>query len=216
MRIAKSQMAGIVLSAGASERMGSPKALLVLPNGKTLIESQVIAMREGGCDKIFVVVQPTSEVEAKTRGFISADFVKNERWTAGQFSSIVAGLSFAFGLADSNFVGALIMPVDAVGVSTETISAVIETAAINTHASAVVPEYAERKGHPIFVSREFGSRMIAMDANQSRMDVLLSTEKHVIRMPVNDKYSVNNVNTIEEWKEFLQNYGIKNDRNPNV
>lgn len=54
-------IAGLVLAAGASERMGSPKALLEFPDGTSLLTRQVETLKEGGCTNIFVVVGTDAE-----------------------------------------------------------------------------------------------------------------------------------------------------------
>ena len=53
-------IAGLILSAGASSRMGMPKALLKYNDGSTLLSSQVKLMKEGGISKVGVVIGANS------------------------------------------------------------------------------------------------------------------------------------------------------------
>jgi len=47
---------GVVLAGGRSTRMGRDKALLTLPNGRTLLEQAVATLRETGASEILVSV----------------------------------------------------------------------------------------------------------------------------------------------------------------
>ena len=49
-----SNAVGIILAAGESSRMGSPKGLLEW-RGTTLLEYQMNSLLQGGCDKVVVV-----------------------------------------------------------------------------------------------------------------------------------------------------------------
>ena len=50
------QTAGIVLAAGASQRMGRPKALLPVAAGVPLAARQADVLRAGGCEPVAVVL----------------------------------------------------------------------------------------------------------------------------------------------------------------
>ncbi|MBD0320868.1 MAG: NTP transferase domain-containing protein, partial [Gemmatimonadetes bacterium] len=56
-------IAGIVLAAGRSRRMGEPKAFLRL-DGITFLEHAVRALRGGGCGEVWVVAGDDAVVEA--------------------------------------------------------------------------------------------------------------------------------------------------------
>ena len=83
---------GVLLAAGESSRMGSPKALLPW-RGTTLVEYQMNSLLQGGCDKV-VVVTGKYEVEMapllKDRpGIIRA---YNPKFLEGKTTSIKAGI----------------------------------------------------------------------------------------------------------------------------
>ena len=83
---------GIILAAGESSRMGSPKGLLEW-RGTTLIEYQMNSLLQGGCDKV-VVVTGKYDVEMvpllKDRpGIIRA---YNPKYLEGKTTSIKAGV----------------------------------------------------------------------------------------------------------------------------
>jgi CTP:molybdopterin cytidylyltransferase MocA len=82
----------IVLAAGASIRMGRPKALL-RAGGRTFIRTILDALREGGASEAVVVVRPGQDPVLAE--IASSDFgraVVTSRADEGQLSSLVAGL----------------------------------------------------------------------------------------------------------------------------
>ena len=52
----------VVPAAGRSRRMGQPKLLLGM-GGQTVIEHVITALREGGVDRVLVVIGPTTVAE---------------------------------------------------------------------------------------------------------------------------------------------------------
>ena len=83
--------AGIVLAAGASQRMGFPKALLRGADGVPLAARQARLLRAGGCEPVVVVVGAEA---ARVRAALPEDVtvVENARWAEGRATSLQAGL----------------------------------------------------------------------------------------------------------------------------
>jgi molybdenum cofactor cytidylyltransferase len=139
----------IVLAAGASTRMGRPKALL--PAGdRTFIRRILDSLREGGIPEAVVVVRPgqdevTAEVEAS--GFGRA--VLNPRADEGQLSSLIAGLD----AVDRPGVEAVLVTlVDVPLVAAASVQLLLARAAVS---GALVLRAAHhgRHGHPVIFKR---------------------------------------------------------------
>src|SRR5436305_11104523 len=82
----------IVLAAGASSRMGRPKALL-RAGDRTFVRRILDSLREGGVPEAIVVVRPGQDeviAEVEASGF--GRTVTNPRADEGQLSSLIAGL----------------------------------------------------------------------------------------------------------------------------
>src|SRR4051812_28614451 len=85
-------IAAIVLAAGASRRMGTPKALLDA-GGQTFIRRVLHAIRDGGVADAVVVVRPgAGEVVAEVRASGFARTIENPDPDRGQLSSLLVGL----------------------------------------------------------------------------------------------------------------------------
>ncbi len=192
---------GIVLAAGASQRMGEPKALLATASGKTLLEIQCNMLAKSGCRRVAVVVGADAGTIRKALPALSAELVVNTEWERGQFSSLVAGIRDALSAGAD---GAIVLPVDAAGIPAEVVTALIETALRNPHLEAVVPEYEGKKGHPVYLSKSFCEALAALDPGQdsARLDAQLKAACNVMGLPVNSPSVVRNINTMDDWKRF--------------
>ena len=103
------QITGLILSAGKSSRMGSPKALLEFKDGATLLSKQVDLLRSANCTDITVVVGADTEAIRQAHTDIEVNWVINDKWELGQFSSLQAGLK-SIGSMD-----VILLPIDVIG-----------------------------------------------------------------------------------------------------
>jgi molybdenum cofactor cytidylyltransferase len=86
-----SNMAIVILAAGKSARLGSPKQLLSY-KGKKLLVHAVDEALETGCKSVFVVLGSNSEVLKKELHNKPVHIVENKEWQEGMASSIRCGL----------------------------------------------------------------------------------------------------------------------------
>src|SRR5579885_1430177 len=135
-------VAGVVLAAGLSTRMGSPKALLDW-FGRPLVAFQLEQLRRAGCEPLLLVTgHAAAQVAAATDG-CGATIVHNPRYAEGRATSVRAAAS---ALPDA--VGAiLLLNVDQPR-RAETLAALI-AAHMAGDAAITVPAYAGRRGHPV-------------------------------------------------------------------
>lgn len=184
--------AGMVLAAGASSRMGRPKALLAGPDGMPLAARQASALREGGCEPVAVVIGSQA---AEVRRGLPADIatVENPRWAQGRATSLQAGIA-AFPEAE----GYLFLPVDAAGVKANTVRAVLAAAAGDPQ-RVWRPVHRGQKGHILWVPRGAARALLGLAA-EARVD---EWAKPLAReLEVEDPTVLRNINTPEEWVEL--------------
>ena len=81
----------IVLSAGESSRMGSPKALLPI-GGVSFIEEIVRALKGTKIDRIIVVLGHHAEEIRKRIAHLPVTFVVNRDYAKGQLSSLIVAI----------------------------------------------------------------------------------------------------------------------------
>lgn len=186
--------AGIVLAAGASQRMGRPKALLCGPDGVPLAAQQAEVLRRGGCNWVAVVVGSEADrVRSGLPGGLAT--VENPRWAQGRATSLQTGAG-AFPEAD----GVLFLPVDAVGVKPTTIRALL--AAAETNPSHVWrPVHNGVTGHVLWVPRVWVAELqrLPEDARVDEWAKPLAQE-----LDVDDPAILRNVNTPQDWEELTK------------
>ena len=131
--------AAVILAAGASERMGQPKALLPW-RGSTLVEYAVQQARLAGAEHVVVVLGPA------TRDLhLDATLTFNPSPESGRSTSIRLG---AERLPDA--VGAILMQSVDQPVEADVIAALFN--AVEGGAAVAVPSFGGRRGHPVCFS----------------------------------------------------------------
>lgn len=147
-------IAGIILAAGASSRMGTPKALLDY-RGETFLD-RLIRVLGGVCDPVIVALgYHAGEIRANAHG--QARFVVNPDPSRGQLSSLQTALAAVPDDAD----GFLFVPVDCPAAEPRTVQQIVE-AIHATDNLLVIPRYEGRRGHPVGARRELIAEFLAL------------------------------------------------------
>jgi molybdenum cofactor cytidylyltransferase len=157
-------IAGIILAAGASSRMGSPKALLEY-RGETFLD-RLIRVLASECDPVIVALgYHADEIRAGAHG--RARFVFNPDPSRGQLSSLQTALAEVPEDAE----GFLFMPVDCPAVEPETVRILVE-ALKAFEGLLVIPRYQGRRGHPVCARRELIPEFLALAPERQAREVV--------------------------------------------
>lgn len=139
----------IILAAGESKRMGSPKMLLSF-NGRTMIENVIANVTESKVDKIMVVLGADSEPLVELIRTMAVSYCYNENYKDGMLSSAACG----FRNLPDDYNAVLVFQGDQPLITSVTINAVIE-AYLSTGKGIAIPVYKSRRGHPILIDRKY-------------------------------------------------------------
>ncbi|MBT3241259.1 MAG: putative selenium-dependent hydroxylase accessory protein YqeC [Chloroflexi bacterium] len=120
------RVAGIVLAAGGSERLGEPKQLLDW-KGTPFIRAVVMKAIAAGLDQVVVVTGAFSEKTSKAVQGLPVKIIHNENWSEGQSTSVKKGIESL----DQNIGAAVFLLVDQPQVSSTLIKKLIETYSIS-------------------------------------------------------------------------------------
>lgn len=152
-------VAGLVLAAGASSRLGAPKQLVV-HRGQPLVRRAANAVVEAGAHPAIVVLGAHAELIAPVlRDAPQVVTVLNKRWQTGLASSLATGVREAMRI-DPQVAGVLITVVDQPFVDAAALRRLLD-AFVRTH-RIVAAEYAETVGVPAVIGREYFAELLAL------------------------------------------------------
>ena len=191
-------LAAVILSAGASSRMGSPKALLPYREG-TFLEHLIKVTRHPQIGVTRVVLGAGAEAIRTSAKLDSAIVVLNPDWEQGQLSSICAGLRSLEGIETD---GMVLCPVDHPLVSALLVSELVERF-YEEKKAIVVPTYKGRRGHPVIFSNALFSELLAAPAEQGARAVVWTHSAEVLEVPTDEEGVVLNLNDPDMLKRAM-------------
>jgi molybdenum cofactor cytidylyltransferase len=186
--------AGLILAAGESRRMGTPKALLRY-RGESFLDT-LIGLFEKRCAPVIVVLGAAAEqVRAATSR--AAAFVENAGWERGQTSSMQCGLRAMPAAAD----GVLFTLVDHPAVRMETINALLDASG---RALLRVPRCQGRNGHPIWFSRGLIAEFLALPESGAARDVVRAHVQETEFVEVDDPGVLADIDDPAAYRALLE------------
>lgn len=172
-----SQVAAIILAAGASRRLGRPKQLVEY-NAETLIARAVRIARDAQLHPVIVVLGANADAVRLAAG-PSVLFAENHSWEEGIASSMRAGLT-AVRSAAPEALGALIMPCDQPCLTTAHLSRLADSFA-GEH--IVCSTYAGVRGVPAVLPRDTWNDLMNLRGDVGARKLLIDPARHVLEIP---------------------------------
>ncbi len=141
-------IAGLVLAAGESSRMGADKALL-LYHGRSFLENILDSLREAGIEHSAVVLGHHALEIQRALGPLEAEVVVNGDYRQGQTSSLQAGLR---ALMNHDLEAIVLCLVDHPAVPAEVMRKLL-VCFRESKAPVVIPTFRGQRGHPVVIGR---------------------------------------------------------------
>jgi molybdenum cofactor cytidylyltransferase len=186
---------GIILSAGESKRMGTPKQLL--PWGKTIILQQVVdnAAASHLAQIILVLGSRAGEIANQITLPPKAHIVINNDYREGMSSSVKCGVknapasaeAFMLLLGDQPFIGPVI------------INRVLDEYQTSKH-GIVIPVYNGKRGHPVIFNAKYKAELLAIADNGAKAVVNQHLED-IFEVQLDAPEILNDIDTPQDYRE---------------
>ena len=193
-------MAAVVLAAGLSRRMGTPKPLL--PFGAAPMVARVVESVVAAGEVSPVIVVTGHERDAVVAALAGSDVVhvQNPRYREGEMlSSVQAGVRAVTGKCR-----AVVLALgDHPAVEPATARLLVD-AWRRTDAPVVSPVYAGRGGHPVVISSTLFDEILRLDESESLKTLMRRHEREILNLDVTDPGVVADVDTPEDYQQALR------------
>ncbi len=190
-------IAGIVLAAGESRRMGQLKQLLPLA-GKPMVWHVVNAACHSRLDAVRLVTGAGSDAVVSATGDLPVTAIHNANWADGQASSVVAGIRNL--PAETEAV--LFLPADQPLVTPALINALIDTYH-SSGKSIICPVYGGQRGTPVlFGWKEWKNALSTLAGDQGARQLIIAHPESVRRMEVDSGELFWDVDTAEDYQQM--------------
>lgn len=187
-------LAAVILSGGASSRMGSPKALLPF-QGRPFLDHLLEVTKHPKIGVRRVVLGTHAESIAKAVALQPAETIVNADWQEGQLSSIHAALRTLPKGTD----GVLLFLIDHPLISAKLVEGLI-TQFYATRAPVVLPVYEGRRGHPVIFSAALYGELEKAPREVGARSVVWMHDKEVCEYPTEEEGCVLNLNDPEMYE----------------
>jgi len=194
-------VAGVVLAAGLSRRMGAHKPLL--PFGAEPMVARVVdAVRAAGAAYVAVVTGHRCDDVAAALAGRDVLLVHNPHYRDGEMlSSAQAGVRAVARCCDA----ALLALGDQPAIEPATIASLI-AAWRPTSAAIVAPVYDGRGGHPVLISSRLFDELLRLDAAESLKTLMRRHIDQTLKLEVNDPGVLTDVDTPADYERALRSW----------
>lgn len=184
---------GVVLAAGESRRMGTPKQLLDF-GGVSMVEAVARTLLEADLAGVLVVLGHEAERVAGAVRHLPVRCVVNAEYRAGMLTSVQCAVR---ALPDAE--GVCIALVDQPSIPARVVSALVKGLCTGEKGIAV-PTFQGKRGHPIAVDlRRYRQEIMNLPSEIGLRALLLAHPEDVFEVPVDTEAVVKDIDSPEEY-----------------
>lgn len=194
----ESRTSAIVLAAGRSSRMGTPKLLLPV-SGQTVIQRVLSNLQSSRVGEIVMVVPPGSADWCASLEGNKTRCVENLDPSRGRTSSVKTGLT----LVDPSIEAFLLVPGDMPLIRGDTFDAVLGQA-LGSREGIAVATYQGKRGHPVAFHGRWRESLLSLQDDAPLNEV---TRGPHLRVDTDDPGVLFNLNTPEDYEELKKIIG---------
>lgn len=190
----------VVLSAGESSRMGRPKALLPI-DGQTFIERIVGALKQGGIERIVVVLGFNAEEMRRQIAHLPVEILVNPDYKLGQLSSLQVALRHLE--SDKSCAGMMVHLVDHPYIDPKLVSLMLQRFD-ESKPAIVVPRHQGKRGHPVIFSRKLFGELLGAPMDQGAKAVVNAHRDDTLEIDTEDAGITLDIDTPELYRQHVK------------
>ena len=188
-------ISAILLAAGESRRMGSPKLLLKWGDS-TIIEKSVDALLASKVDELIVVLGYQAQEISRKVGSRRLKITINQQYRMGMSTSIRRGLR----QVDPKSEAILVALADLPFIETDVINHLIDSYRRNPY-GIVLPSYRGERGHPVILSRfRYQEEMNHLTGDRGCSPILDLHPGDILEVEVDSESVVADIDSWEQYK----------------
>lgn len=188
-------IAGVILAAGESRRMGFPKALLMW-DGETFLDRLILEFSRHCSPVIAVLGADAERIGAGIRYSRKASMVVNPDYRSGQLSSLQCGLRRVPEEVD----GVVFTLVDHPAIRPTTLAALLKP----PRPLIRIPRYEGRRGHPVFFSSGLIGEFLSLTAGSAARDVIHRYGAQTEYVDLDDEAVVLDIDYPEDYRRLTK------------
>jgi len=191
---------GVVLSAGESSRMGRPKALLPI-DGQTFIERIVGALKQGGIERIVVVLGFNADALRQQISHLPVEILVNPDHKLGQLSSLQVAVRHLQAAKDCD--GMMVHLVDHPYIDSKLVNIMLRRFD-ESKFSIVVPRHQGKRGHPVIFSRALFDELLGAPLDQGAKAVVNAHRQDTLEIDTEDVGITLDIDTPELYRQHVK------------
>ena len=197
------RVAGLILAAGKSQRMGSPKALLRI-YGRTFLEHIASEAKKSNLTEVKIVLGSQAELILERLPQLRANVVINPEYEQGQLSSLIRGLKALEGYSID---GLMLFLVDHPFVDRHLINELLDWFSSHNN-PLVIPTFRKKRGHPIIFAHDLFPELINAPVDAGAVIVVRKYQDKILHVETGQAGILLDIDTPEAYREYVVDRGI--------
>jgi molybdenum cofactor cytidylyltransferase len=196
------RVAALLLAAGSSRRMGTPKQLLLLGD-RTVIRRCADTIFAAGVQDLVVVVNGESKKIVEALAGLPVQIVRNDAAESQMADSVRIGIR----ALDDRFSGVLVCLSDHPLITPKTFDSIIK-AHHRKPDGIIIPHHDGRRGHPALFSRTILNEILS---GGTLRDIIGKDERRVQLVDVDDEGILLDMDTDEDYQSVRETFTSQQD-----
>jgi molybdenum cofactor cytidylyltransferase len=188
----------IILAAGESKRMGSPKMILPF-RGRTVIGAVIENILASDVEKVMTVLGADMPMVLKEIEKYPVMHCYNADYIDGMLSSVKCG----FRHIPDDFHAALVFPGDQPLIVATVVNLVIN-AYLETGKGIVMPVFEKKRGHPLLVDTRYRDEILRLDEPDGLRGLARKHPDDVLEVEMHDRSILKDIDTREDYLNVLR------------